>query len=199
MTAIAESGAPRRRPRPAISAETQRLLATDAKGLDAELLDIYLDRGRRGARHDRRAIARELERNPGDREALRTVRRQFHTLKGSGRMVGLTELGELAFDVEKIHNRLLEEERAVTPAVLAMIDVAETSFRRWVGALQRQRRVGADPAELHAAIGAVEAELLRRPSRDRRCARTRRAPPVAAASVAAPPQPGGARAGGRSR
>ena len=37
-----------------------------------------------------RPIARELERNPGDREALRSARRQFHTLKGSGRMVGLT-------------------------------------------------------------------------------------------------------------
>ena len=42
----------------------------------------------------------------------------IHTIKGSGRMVGLNELGELAYDVEKIHNRLLEEERAVTPAML---------------------------------------------------------------------------------
>ena len=42
-----------------------------------------------------------LEHNPGDREALVTVRRQFHTLKGSGRMVGLTELGELAWGVER--------------------------------------------------------------------------------------------------
>ena len=36
---IAESGAA---PAPAISEETQRLLATDASALDAELLDIYL-------------------------------------------------------------------------------------------------------------------------------------------------------------
>ena len=64
----------------------------------------------------------------------------FHTLKGSGRMVGLAELGELAWEVEKVHNRLLEEDRDVTPAVLAMIDVAEASFRGWVGALQRHGR-----------------------------------------------------------
>jgi chemotaxis protein histidine kinase CheA len=37
-----------------------------------------------------------LERNNGDREALAVVRRQFHTLKGSGRMVGLTQLGDIA-------------------------------------------------------------------------------------------------------
>jgi hypothetical protein len=42
VTAIAESGATGVTPAPAVSAETQRLLAVDAKGLDAELLDIYL-------------------------------------------------------------------------------------------------------------------------------------------------------------
>ena len=93
-----------------------------------------------------------LGQNPGARDALRTVRRGFHTLKGSGRMVGLADLGELAFDVEKILNRLLEEERAVTPTVLAMIDVAERSFREWVTELREHGRVRPDPEALHAAI-----------------------------------------------
>jgi len=155
VTAIAESASAA--PAPAISEETQRLLATDATGFDAELLDIYLAEA-----HEvldtvaaQRAI---LEENHGDREALRTARRQFHTLKGSGRMVGLTDLGELAFEVEKIHNRLLEEERVVTPTVLAMIAEAERSFRVWVGELSASRRVTIDPGPLHAAIAAVEAE-----------------------------------------
>ncbi|HEX9301912.1 MAG TPA: Hpt domain-containing protein [Casimicrobiaceae bacterium] len=156
VTAIAATGSAA--PAPEISAETQRLLATDATNLDAELLDIYLTEA--GEVLDTVAEHRRiLEENHGDREALRTVRRQFHTLKGSGRMVGLTELGEIAFEVEKIHNRLLEEERVVTPAVLAMIDVAERSFRQWVAELSRSGRVVADPALLHAAIHTVEAEL----------------------------------------
>ncbi|HYR00941.1 MAG TPA: Hpt domain-containing protein, partial [Casimicrobiaceae bacterium] len=155
VTAIAESASAA--PAPAISEETQRLLATDATGFDAELLDIYLTEA-----HEvldtvaaQRAI---LEENHGDREALRTARRQFHTLKGSGRMVGLTELGELAFEVEKIHNRLLEEERVVTPTVLAMIAEAERSFRAWVGELSASRRVSVDAGPLHTALAAVEAE-----------------------------------------
>ena len=135
VTAIAESGATGAAPAPTISAETQRLLAVDATGLDAELLEIYLIEAAEVL--DTVAASRgELERNPNDREALRSARRQFHTLKGSGRMVGLTEFGDVAWDVEKIHNRLLEEEHAVTPAALAMIEVAETNFRRWVGALK---------------------------------------------------------------
>ncbi len=100
-----------------------------------------------------------LNANPGDREALRTVRRGFHTLKGSGRMVGLTQLGDYAYETEKVCNRLIEEERPVTPAVLAMIDVAERSFREWVDALTKAGRVIADPRELHAAIAAVDGEL----------------------------------------
>jgi chemosensory pili system protein ChpA (sensor histidine kinase/response regulator) len=158
VSAIAESGAPAAAPAPALSAETQRLLATDANRLDAELMEIFLIEATEVLDKvlENRA---ELARNLGDREALRSARRQFHTIKGSGRMVGLNELGELAYDVEKVHNRLLEEERAVTPAMLHLLDVAEADFRRWVGALQDKGDVYADPAELYAAIGAVEAEL----------------------------------------
>ena len=100
-----------------------------------------------------------LRRNPGDREALADVRRGFHTLKGSGRMVGLTDLGDLAYEVERIHNRVLEEDRSVTPTVLALIAVAARDFRTWVDALHATRRVTADPAPIEAAVRAVEAEL----------------------------------------
>ena len=113
---IVESGAT---PAPALSEETQRLLATDASALDAELLDIYLTEADEVLATVDEHL-RVLEHSPADREALLTVRRQFHTLKGSGRMVGLIELGELAWGVERIHNRLLEEDRRVTPAVLAL-------------------------------------------------------------------------------
>ena len=88
------------------------------------------------------------------------MRRGFHTLKGSGRMVGLIELGDYAYDVEKVFNRLLEEERPVTRAVLALIDVAQTSFRELGRRARRSDgRVTADPRPLHAAIAAVEREL----------------------------------------
>jgi chemosensory pili system protein ChpA (sensor histidine kinase/response regulator) len=145
-------------PAPEISEETQRLLATDATDLDRELLEIYLFEAVEvldGIAENYRSLAA----NHGDREALRTVRRGFHTLKGSGRMVGLNELGEFAYEVERIFNRLLEEERPVTTAVVALVDTAHKSFRTWVDALTASRRVTADPRALHAAIAAVEREL----------------------------------------
>jgi chemosensory pili system protein ChpA (sensor histidine kinase/response regulator) len=145
-------------PAPAPSEETMRLLETDASQFDAELLDIYLTE----ADEVLDTIASstvELKARPDDREALTTVRRGFHTLKGSGRMVGLTELGDLAFDVEKAHNRLLEDDRPATPALLALIDVAQTSFREWVNTLRRTGRVKPDAAPLRAALAEAEATL----------------------------------------
>ena len=144
VTAIAESAGAA--PAPAISEETQRLLATDATELDAELLDIYLTEAHEVL--DTIAAQRAmLEENHGDREALRTVRRQFHTLKGSGRMVGLTDLGEIAFEVEKIHNRLLEEERVGDARGAGDDRRGRAEFprvgRRAVGVGPRERRPGA--------------------------------------------------------
>ena len=140
------------------SEETLRLLETDASQLDAELLDIYLTEADEVV--DSVATnAAALVAQPDDREALTTVRRGFHTLKGSGRMVGLTELGEIAYEVEKVHNRILEDDLPVTPAVLSLIDVAQTSFRVWVDTLRRKQRVTPDATALRAAIAKVEAEF----------------------------------------
>jgi chemosensory pili system protein ChpA (sensor histidine kinase/response regulator) len=146
-------------PAPAPSEETMRLLETHASELDAELLDIYLTEA--GEVLDTvTANGAQLRSHPDDRAALTTVRRGFHTLKGSGRMVGLTDLGELAFAVEKVQNRVLEEDRPTTPAMHALIDVAQSSFRVWVDALRRDGRVTPDARALHAAIARVQAELL---------------------------------------
>jgi len=183
VDAIADTSAPA----PEISEETQRLLATDASELDRELLEIYLQEASEvldGVAHNHRVLTD----NPGDREALRTVRRGFHTLKGSGRMVGLTQLGDFAYEVEHAMNRLLEEERPVTGAVLALIGTSHSSFRGWIDALTRDGRVTADPRALHAALAAVERELPNAtPHLPAHPAPPHAAPTVTARAAAAPP------------
>jgi chemosensory pili system protein ChpA (sensor histidine kinase/response regulator) len=79
-----------------------------------------------------------LAANPADREALITLRRGFHTLKGSGRMVGLAALGEAAFAVEQLFNRWLDERKPVDEAVLGLIDMARQLFADWVAAIEAQ-------------------------------------------------------------
>ena len=73
---------------------------------DAEILEIFVE--------EIEEIFVELStlfttwfENPSDQETLSTIRRHFHTLKGSGRMVGAKSAGELAWTVEDILNRAM--------------------------------------------------------------------------------------------
>ena len=59
---------------------------------------------------------------PEDMEKLRPIRRVFHTLKGSGRLVGAKTLGEFSWKIENMLNRVLDGTRAASPAVVAMVD-----------------------------------------------------------------------------
>ncbi len=48
------------------------------------------------------------QQDPADEVAVREIRRGFHTLKGSGRMVGAQQIGELAWAIENMLNRVLD-------------------------------------------------------------------------------------------
>ncbi len=56
-------------------------------------------------------------------EALGKLRRAFHTLKGSGRIVGANVMGELAWSIENMLNRLIDE--TVKPTEQFVVVVAE--------------------------------------------------------------------------
>ena len=58
---------------------------------------------------------------PKDVELLKDIRRSFHTLKGSGRMVGAFASGELAWSIENMLNRVLDNTVAVDPLMLTLI------------------------------------------------------------------------------
>ena len=152
------AAAPDAAPTPAPSAETMRLMEVSEDKLDAELLEIYLAEAEEVLQTvaEHLAICRE---HPQDTEALRTVRRGFHTLKGSGRMVGLFELGEIAWWIEQRLNRWMEEERACTPTLLGMVDLSRGLFAGWVSDLQTAGRVVPDIAGLLEAMAAVDREL----------------------------------------
>ncbi|MGF6224657.1 Hpt domain-containing protein [Pseudomonas frederiksbergensis] len=59
--------------------------------------------------------------NPDSTSVLSELRRAFHTLKGSGRMVRALVLGELAWAVENLLNRVLEQSVAPSPAVQQLV------------------------------------------------------------------------------
>jgi chemosensory pili system protein ChpA (sensor histidine kinase/response regulator) len=105
-----------------------------AGGEDEELLEVFLEEAREVMETLRNNL--DISRLHMDsREPLVTMRRGFHTLKGSGRMVGLTELGEVAWAVERAMNKWLQENKPASPALLDMIGDAEVLFQHWIDML----------------------------------------------------------------
>jgi chemosensory pili system protein ChpA (sensor histidine kinase/response regulator) len=120
---------------PAPSAETTRMMEASEEDLDAELLGIFLEEAKEVLATIDQQLP-QLHAMPGDHESLVTVRRSFHTLKGSGRMVGLADLGEAGWAVEQVLNAWLHETRPATPALLAMLDLAAGIFKNWIAQLE---------------------------------------------------------------
>jgi len=79
----------------------------------------------------------------GDSEKLKPVRRSFHTLKGSGRLVGALAIGEYAWRIENLLNRVLDKTIQPTPAVLDLLDHAIAALPGMLAALKGEGR--ADP------------------------------------------------------
>ena len=87
---------------------------------DAEILEIYLEEAEEEATNIVR-LQKDWLLHPEDENALRNIRRAFHTIKGSGRLVGAIKIGEFAWDYEQLLNRIIDKtvppERPVISAV----------------------------------------------------------------------------------
>ena len=122
---------------------------------EQELLDVFLEEAHEvlDDMHANLALCRS---QPDGREALATIRRGFHTLKGSGRMVGLNELGEVAWSVERALNRWLQDDKPATPGLLDFIADAAGSFAGWVDELEREGAARIEAEQLLALAARIE-------------------------------------------
>jgi chemosensory pili system protein ChpA (sensor histidine kinase/response regulator) len=114
-----------------------------------ELLEVFLEEADEvlAALHDNLAASRLHPHNP---ELLAGLRRGFHTLKGSGRMVGLTELSEVAAAIEQALGWRLQHGKPASAPVLDLVAQAVAQFQRWIEALRSTGAAAVDGAALIA-------------------------------------------------
>lgn len=94
----------------------EHIPAAEKPGLeevDSEILDIFVEEAQEELEVIRECLPRWLD-NIEDSEALMTFRRSFHTLKGSGRLVGAKTIGEFAWSIENLLNRIIDQTLPVT-------------------------------------------------------------------------------------
>jgi chemosensory pili system protein ChpA (sensor histidine kinase/response regulator) len=96
-----------------------------------DLRDIFLEEAREVVQNGLAAI-NALTTNPADESELTTLRRAFHTLKGSSRMVGLTEFGEAAWSMEQVLNTWLADQKPASDDLRRISGDAMRGFGRWV-------------------------------------------------------------------
>ncbi|MEW6460902.1 MAG: Hpt domain-containing protein [Pseudomonadota bacterium] len=122
----------------------------DEEPVDEELLEVFIEE----AGEVLETIAEYLPQWQADtdnKDALIEVRRAFHTLKGSGRMVRALVIGELAWSIENLLNRVLD--RSIEPAapvqqvVLDVVALMPALVEEFAAKAQRQR----DDVDLLAA------------------------------------------------
>jgi chemosensory pili system protein ChpA (sensor histidine kinase/response regulator) len=104
----------------------------EATGLeeDDEMRGIFLEEAQEVVSDARSALA-ELQAAPDDLTAMTAVRRAFHTLKGSSRMVGLNAYGEAAWACEQLYNATLAAQVPASADLLGLSAELLDAFAGW--------------------------------------------------------------------
>ncbi len=116
------------------------VVSADAEHLDPEILELFIEEAKEEISSIKRHLPSWLQ-APDSLEMLITVRRSFHTLKGSGRMVGAERIGEYCWAVENLLNRLINRTLVRTPPMVEFIEQAAAA----VPELIEQLEVGTEP------------------------------------------------------
>jgi chemotaxis protein histidine kinase CheA/ActR/RegA family two-component response regulator len=105
-----------------------------------ETLEVFREEAQEHLQTITSGIA-DLERSPGDMNAIQTVRRAMHTLKGAAGMMGFVPVQSLAHASEDLLDQLAEHGRALSPDELSLVfDTAETLDQLITGSLTNQQQ-----------------------------------------------------------
>ncbi|MEY3219219.1 MAG: hypothetical protein RIT27_576 [Pseudomonadota bacterium] len=99
--------------------------------VDEEILEIFVEEVAE-VLEDIKSNLVAWKQNPSDRDALTNLRRAFHTLKGSGRLVGALNIGELGWRFESLLNRLLDGTMQRNNNILKLLDKIEDHIPQMV-------------------------------------------------------------------
>ena len=128
-------------------------LAPPAPGEDAEMREVFLEEARE-VLADARTSWQSLPAAEDPLEALLALRRAFHTLKGSARMVGLADFGAAGWACEQWYNERLAQPAAADEALLDFTGWVLDDLAAWV------EDIAADRPSSHNAETVRQAILL---------------------------------------
>ncbi len=136
--------------------------SVEVKEIDEDdLQDIFLEEAGEVIHNGLEAVA-ALADAPNDLTQQTTLRRAFHTLKGSSRMVGLMEFGDAAWSMEQVLNAWLAEGKPTTPDLCALSADALRGFGVWVQDIAKGQAEHWQAAAFRVAADAMRTQGLLR-------------------------------------
>lgn len=119
-------------------AEAQHMPALNADEVDEDIKEIYIEEAGEVLAEITPLFAKYKQK--ADNKRLTDIRRGFHTLKGSGRIVGAVELGELAWSIENMLNRVLDNTIKVNDGMLALVDAVLMALPEWIERFENNQK-----------------------------------------------------------
>ncbi len=120
---------------------------------DVEMREIFLEEAREVIANAEQALA-ALVSTADDLGEMTSVRRAFHTLKGSARMIGLAEFGEAGWSCEQLYNRRLADSQPADGELLALTTDVLAYLGDWVESIGAQRDGGHRALDVQRAVEA---------------------------------------------
>ena len=129
-------------------------LGDDDDLIDDEIIEIFVEEAGEVLEALNEYFPRWVA-NQSDEESLVEFRRAFHTLKGSGRMVGATVVGELAWSIENMLNRVIDKTISPTPVLIELVRAVHELIPSLVDAFARRQPTPCDVTPLSEAAFAL--------------------------------------------
>jgi chemosensory pili system protein ChpA (sensor histidine kinase/response regulator) len=121
-------------------AATNPLIALpQPEAVDPQFVELFIEE----AKEEIASVQRSFplwDQNPMDLESLSLMRRSFHTLKGSGRMVGARSIAEFAWSIENLLNRIIDKTLSRTPGMMGVLRNAVAALPQLVEQLETGRQ-----------------------------------------------------------
>ena len=123
-------------------------------GGDAEILEIYLEEAEEETANIVR-LQKDWMLYPEDENALKNICRAFHTIKGSGRLVGALKIGEFAWDYEQLLDRIIDKTVPPEKPVIEAVGKAGTALTELVHELKTFEEPSSDISYLRGLARAL--------------------------------------------
>ena len=135
---------------------TDKVIVEDDDLIDDEIIEIFIEEAEEVLETIREYLP-QWQADLSNQEAATEVRRAFHTLKGSGRMVGASVVGELAWAIEGMLNRVLDNTIKVSPSLMDFLDEVVGKLPEGVEAFRLKDQAAFDTAEYTIRLRAITA------------------------------------------